>query len=130
MALAVMLALAAILLGAIFLIAPPWQFSYRAARYVPVGPKPAEEEKGASAEAEQENAPEEPAEQSSAPPININTATAEELAALPGIGEAKAAAIVAYREQNGPFASLQDVAKVKGVSQAMTESWLGLAETN
>jgi competence protein ComEA len=48
-------------------------------------------------------------------PININTASASELTALKGIGEAKAKAIVEYREKNGPFKSVDDLAEVKGI---------------
>lgn len=47
--------------------------------------------------------------------ININTATAEELDRLPGIGPTKAKAIVDYRNQNGPFQTIQDIEKVKGI---------------
>lgn len=47
----------------------------------------------------------------------------------PGIGPAKAAAIIAYREEHGPFAALQDVANVPGISEQMTEKWAGLAQT-
>lgn len=47
--------------------------------------------------------------------VNINTATAEELATAKGIGDAKAEAIVAYREQNGPFKSVDDLTQVKGI---------------
>ena len=62
--------------------------------------------------------------------IDINTATAEELTALPGLGPRKAAALVAYREEHGPFATLADAAAVKGISLRMTESWAGLAAAN
>ena len=48
-------------------------------------------------------------------PININTATARELEALPGIGPAKAAAIVEFRLQRGPFARKEDLKKVSGI---------------
>ena len=48
--------------------------------------------------------------------ININSATAEELEALPSIGEVIAARIIAYREQNGPFRSVDDLIHVEGVS--------------
>ena len=60
-------------------------------------------------------------------PVNVNTADAEVLAELPGIGPAKAAAIIAYREEHGPFASLEELDEVKGISARMTESWAGLA---
>lgn len=48
-------------------------------------------------------------------PVNINTASAEEFATIKGIGPKKAQAIVDYREQNGPFKSVDDLSKVKGL---------------
>jgi competence protein ComEA len=51
-------------------------------------------------------------------PVNINTATATELDALPGIGPATAQAIVADRDQHGPFASVDDLARVRGIGPA------------
>jgi len=47
--------------------------------------------------------------------ININTATAEELDALPGIGPVKSQAIVEYRNQHGPFKTIEEVENVKGI---------------
>jgi competence protein ComEA len=47
--------------------------------------------------------------------ININTATADEIDQLPGIGPALAERIVAYRETTGPFASLDDLDQVEGI---------------
>jgi competence protein ComEA len=47
--------------------------------------------------------------------ININTATAAELDALPGIGPTRAKAIVDYRAQNGNFKTIEDIEKVKGI---------------
>lgn len=48
--------------------------------------------------------------------VNINSASAEELAeALHGVGDAKAEAIVEYREQNGPFENPDELVAVKGI---------------
>lgn len=57
-----------------------------------------------------------------AAPIDINTADANTLAStLTGIGAAKAEAIVAYREANGPFKKLDELVKVKGVGEKTVE---------
>lgn len=53
--------------------------------------------------------------------ININFATAQELDELPGIGEAKAGTIVADREKNGPFRSVDDLLRVKGIGPKLLE---------
>ncbi|HZX24701.1 MULTISPECIES: ComEA family DNA-binding protein [Lentisalinibacter] len=51
-------------------------------------------------------------------PVNVNTADAETIAAeLDGIGIARARAIVAYRQANGPFRSVDDLLAVKGVGE-------------
>lgn len=49
--------------------------------------------------------------------ININSADAEELAVLNGIGENTAKKIIQYREENGPFMSIEDIMAVKGISE-------------
>ena len=55
--------------------------------------------------------------------IDINTATAEEFAAtMAGVGLKKARAIVAYRDENGPFASIEDLVKVSGIGAATLDS--------
>lgn len=51
--------------------------------------------------------------------VDINAANAAELAtAMVGIGQSKAEAIVEYREENGPFKSVDDLALVKGIGPA------------
>ncbi len=50
--------------------------------------------------------------------VNVNTASEAELTQLPGIGPAKAAAIVQHRTQNGPFKSLADLDAVSGIGPA------------
>jgi competence protein ComEA len=55
-------------------------------------------------------------------PVNINTATAEMLSTqLKGIGKAKAAAIIEWRETNGKFSSLDDLDEVKGIGAGIIE---------
>src|SRR5450432_3185094 len=49
--------------------------------------------------------------------VNINTATKEELDALPEIGPVKAQAIVDYRNANGPFKTPEDIMKVNGIKE-------------
>ena len=58
----------------------------------------------------------------SAEAIDINTAGADRLAAaITGIGPARAAAIVAFRRANGPFASVDDLVLVRGIGSATVE---------
>ena len=45
--------------------------------------------------------------------VNVNTASSAELEALPGIGPAKAKAIVEYRQKNGAFKSVEELNKLK-----------------
>ena len=49
--------------------------------------------------------------------VNINTASAAELAELPGIGKTVAARIVAYREENGRFQKTEEIMNVKGIGE-------------
>lgn len=53
--------------------------------------------------------------------ININRAEAWLLEVLPGIGEVRAQAIIDYRQQNGPFRSINELVKVKGIGTAIYE---------
>lgn len=51
--------------------------------------------------------------------VNVNTATAEEIAkSLKGVGLSKAGALIIYRDKHGPFKSLQELTKVKGIGAA------------
>jgi competence protein ComEA len=57
-----------------------------------------------------------------ADPVNINTADASALAkALNGVGPAKAKAIVSYRDKNGPFKTVDQLAMVEGISQKLID---------
>ncbi len=53
--------------------------------------------------------------------ININTADAEQLTLLPGIGEVIAQRIVDYRTENGPFQSVDDIINVSGIGETKLE---------
>lgn len=53
--------------------------------------------------------------------VDINTADATELEALPGVGPATAAAIVAHREENGPFATVDQLIDVRGIGEVKLE---------
>lgn len=59
--------------------------------------------------------------------ININTASASELEALPGIGPVLAQRVVEYRQSNGPFSTPEDIKKVKGIGDgifAEIKAWI------
>ena len=80
---------------------------------------------GAETEAEET---EEPA--STVPAIiNVNTATAEELETLPGIGPVLAQRIIAYREEYGPFQSVGELAFVSGIGEKKLEAIWDLVTT-
>ncbi len=108
--LATLLALGLILWGACFWIAPVWQWGYRPAAY------------------EAPAAPRQESEETVRWPIDLNRADAQQLMQLPGIGEVKAAAILAYRAEHGAFRTVEELDEVRGISARMVESWDGLIE--
>ncbi len=55
-------------------------------------------------------------------PIDLNTATIQQLDALPGIGPSTAAAIVAHREQHGPFRTVDGLLDVRGIGDAKLDA--------
>jgi competence protein ComEA len=62
--------------------------------------------------------------------VNINTADTEELTTLPGIGEAKATAIVEYRAEHGPFKTVDELTNIRGISNRIIDKIRDLIRTN
>lgn len=60
-----------------------------------------------------------PAKAAPTQPVNINTATATELEALPGVGLATAARIIEYRQKVGGFKKIEDLMNVRGIGEKM-----------
>ena len=58
--------------------------------------------------------------------LNINKATKEQLMDLPSIGQVTADKIIAYRETNGAFVSIEDIKKVSGIGEATFEKFKAL----
>ena len=59
-------------------------------------------------------------------PVNVNSATADQLDVLPGVGPTTAAAIIAHREQHGPFQSVDQLGDVRGIGPAKLDALRGL----
>ena len=59
--------------------------------------------------------------------VDLNTAGADALCTLPGVGESRARAILEYREQHGPFEQVEDAANVPGLTEEIVVSWEGQA---
>lgn len=62
-----------------------------------------------------------PAAEPAAGKVNLNTATAEQLQLLPGVGPALAERVVEHRKQNGPFKAIEDLLLVRGIGEASFE---------
>ena len=65
-------------------------------------------------------------------PVNINTATEEELIEVEGIGPALARRIIAYREEHGAFESIEELMEVSGIGEAKLaelEGWITVEQT-
>ncbi len=60
--------------------------------------------------------------------VNVNTASGKELESLPGIGPSKAAAIIQYRTDNGPFHTVDELSKVPGIGAKTVEALRAEAE--
>lgn len=63
--------------------------------------------------------------------VNLNTATVEQLTALPGVGPKLAARIVEYRQKSGSFRSPQELMNVRGIGEKnfqKIEAWLTVGE--
>jgi competence protein ComEA len=69
-----------------------------------------------------------PAPGAASSPVSLSTATAAELDVLPGIGPATAARIVAFRESNGPFNSVEELDDVPGIGPATIERLRSLVQ--
>jgi competence protein ComEA len=59
-------------------------------------------------------------------PVDVNTATVDQLDVLPGVGPATAAAIVAYRDQHGPFQTVDQLGEVRGIGPSKLDAIRGL----
>jgi competence protein ComEA len=49
--------------------------------------------------------------------VNLNSATATQIATLPGIGQKTAELVVQYRQKNGPFKKIEEIMNVKGIGE-------------
>jgi competence protein ComEA len=59
-------------------------------------------------------------------PVDVNTATVDQLDVLPGVGPTTAAAIVAHRQEHGPFQTVEQLGDVRGIGPAKLDALRGL----
>lgn len=76
-------------------------------------------DKGAVKKAEKNSLEQEQQQQDGSGQIDINTAAREQLMTLDGIGESKAAAIIAYREEHGRFKKIEDIMNITGIKNGV-----------
>ncbi|MBD7964432.1 helix-hairpin-helix domain-containing protein [Fictibacillus norfolkensis] len=79
-------------------------------------------EKGEKFELDPATASSDPADEKTTV-ININSADETVLQTLNGVGPAKAQSIISYREENGPFTSLEQLLEVRGIGEKTIEQW-------
>lgn len=99
----------------------------RTERNDPPAPPVGEEESAPPEETpapEESHSPETPAGEKAGQKVNINTADKETLMTLPGVGEARAQAILDDRAANGPFRHPEDITRVSGIGEALMEGML------
>jgi competence protein ComEA len=72
---------------------------------------------GATLAAQTKTPPAAAAKPASTAVVNINTASATEIATLPGVGAKMAARIIEYRQKNGPFKKVEELMNVRGIGE-------------
>ena len=72
------------------------------------------------------SAPVDPAADAANTPLDLNRASQAQLETLPGIGPARAAAIIAYRQQQGHFIDVAELTAVSGIGQGIYQGLQGL----
>ncbi len=97
----------------------PYTVTAEAAPAEPSAPDPAVEEAAQASDAQEGERPDSLLE---GEVIDVNTADSYDLDRLPGIGPAKAEAILAYREEHGPFQSVEELLDVSGIGEVTLDN--------